>query len=147
LPDRAQVTMDKGFMRAYSRLLIQTCHAAARTRWAAWRRRSRSRATTRANEAALEKVRADKLREVTDGHDGTWVAHPGLVPIAKRSSTRTCRAKPDRVAQRDDVNTTPTTCSRPEGTRTEHGLRHNVRVGVQYLEAWLRGSAACRSTT
>ena len=87
----------------------------------------------------MDKVRADKLREVGDGHDGTWVAHPGLVPSPRRSSTSTCRSQPDRP-KREDVHVTRRgSADVPEGTITEAGLRQNIDVGVQYLEAWLRG--------
>ena len=94
-----------------------------------------------ANESALAKVRADKLREVKDGHDGTWVAHPGLVPVALAvfdehmpESSQIQRKRADLSIVRNDLLCVP------EGTRTEAGLRHNVRVGVRYIEAWLRGS-------
>ncbi len=95
-----------------------------------------------ANEAALEKVRADKLREVKAGHDGTWVAHPGLVPVAQ-GDLRRAHAGPEparRPARRRERHARKTCCASPKGTRTDAGLRHNVRVGVQYLEAWLRGN-------
>ena len=93
-----------------------------------------------ANEAALAKVRADKLREVLDGHDGTWVAHPGLVPVARAVFDEHMPAPNQIDWQRDDVTVTARDLLRPvEGTRTEAGLRHNIRVSVQYLEAWLRG--------
>jgi isocitrate lyase len=93
-----------------------------------------------ANDAALEKVRADKRREVKDGHDGTWVAHPGLVPIAKAIFDEGMPGKNQLGVLREDVSVSREDLLRvPEGTRTEEGLRHNVRVGVQYLEAWLRG--------
>ncbi len=95
-----------------------------------------------ANEAALAKVRADKLREVTDGHDGTWVAHPGLVPIAREVFDAHMKGPHQieaRQAPRSEI-TREDLLRVHEGTRTEGGLRHNIRVGVQYLEAWLRGN-------
>jgi malate synthase len=98
-----------------------------------------------ANEAALEKVRADKLREVRAGHDGTWVAHPGLVPIAKEIFDAHMPGPNQLGVRRDDVRRDETNLRDdllrvPEGTRTEAGLRHNVRVGIQYIEAWLGGN-------
>jgi isocitrate lyase len=94
-----------------------------------------------ANEAALAKVRADKVREVTDGHDGTWVAHPGLVPIAKAIFDQHMRTPNQIHRKREDVSVSARDLLRvPEGARTEAGLRHNIRVSVQYLEAWLRGN-------
>jgi malate synthase len=94
-----------------------------------------------ANEAALEKVRADKLREVKAGHDGTWVAHPGLVPIAKEIFDAHMTGPNQLSVRRDDVSITRDDLLRvPEGTRTDAGLRHNVRVGIQYIEAWLGGN-------
>jgi malate synthase len=93
-----------------------------------------------ANERALAKVRADKLREVRDGHDGTWVAHPGLVPIARAAFDAHMSAPNQLTRLRDDVHSTADDLLRvPTGTRTEEGLRQNVRVGLQYIEAWLRG--------
>ena len=108
--------------------------------------------TPRSTSGALAKVREDKQREASDGHDGTWVAHPDLVPVAQEVfDARARRApEPDRAAARRRVASTPATCSTcdPDGDVTEEGLRHNVGVGLQYLEAWLRGvGAACRSTT
>jgi malate synthase len=92
-----------------------------------------------ANEAAMEKVRADKVREATDGHDGTWVAHPGLVAIA-REAFDAVMPEPNQIArQRDDVHVTAADLlAVPEGEITEHGLRTNISIGIQYLESWLR---------
>jgi malate synthase len=93
-----------------------------------------------ANERALAKVRADKLREVRDGHDGTWVAHPGLVPVAREVFDAHMKGANQLGVLREDVNVTAADLLQvPKGTRTDDGLRHNVRVGVQYIEAWLRG--------
>jgi malate synthase len=94
-----------------------------------------------ANERALARVRADKLREVSDGHDGTWVAHPGLVPVA-REVFEAQMTTPNQLARlREDVSVTADDLLKvPVGTRTEEGLRQNVRVGVQYIESWLRGA-------
>jgi len=94
-----------------------------------------------ANEQALARVRADKLREVTDGHDGTWVAHPALVPVARAVFDAHMPGPHQLERVRDDVTVTRDDLLRVhEGTRTDAGLRHNIRVGVQYLEAWLRGN-------
>ncbi|MBI2394349.1 MAG: malate synthase A [Deltaproteobacteria bacterium] len=140
LPDRSVVTMDKGFLRAYSQLVIQTCHRRGVHAMGGMAAQIPIKSDPAANEAALEKVRADKLREVKDGHDGTWVAHPGLVPIAKeifdahmKAANQLDRLREDVKVGRDEL------LAVPEGPRTESGLRHNIRVGVQYLEAWLRG--------
>ena len=99
-----------------------------------------------ANEAALDKVRADKLREVKAGHDGTWVAHPGLVPVARHLRRAHAGPEPARRAARGRERDARTSCCSAGGHAHRSGLRHNVRVGIQYLEAWLRGKAACRST-
>jgi malate synthase len=140
LPDRSQVTMDKGFLRAYVQLLIQTCHRRNVHAMGGMAAQIPIKDNPEANEAALAKVRADKIREVTDGHDGTWVAHPGLVPIAKAIFDQHMKTPNQIARKREDVHVTARDLLRPiEGTRTEAGLRHNVRVSVQYLEAWMRG--------
>jgi malate synthase A len=139
-PDRALVTMDKGFLRAYVQLLIRTCHRRGVHAMGGMAAQIPIKDHPEANEAALAKVRADKLREVTDGHDGTWVAHPGLVPIAKAIFDQHMKTPNQLHRKREDVNVTARELLRvPEGARTEAGLRHNIRVSVQYLEAWLRG--------
>ena len=140
LPDRGLVTMDKGFLRAYSRLLIETCHRRGVHAMGGMAAQIPIKNDPAKNEEALAKVRADKLREVKDGHDGTWVAHPGLVPVAmevfdahmKTENQIEFQHKPLHIG-RDDL------LAVPEGPRTMDGLRHNIRVGVQYIEAWLRG--------
>jgi malate synthase A len=140
LPDRAQVTMDKGFLRAYAQLLIQTCHRREAPAMGGMAAQIPRKDDPAANEAALARVRADKLREVTDGHDGTWVAHPALVPIAREVFDAHMPGPHQRHRKREDVHVTREDLLRvPEGTRTDAGLRANIRVGVQYLEAWLRG--------
>jgi len=97
----------------------------------------------RANEAALDKVRADKLREVREGHDGTWVAHPGLVDVARKVFDDGMPAANQLTRLRDDVRIAADMMLQPpHGTRTEAGLRHNIRVGIQYVEAWLGGQGA-----
>ncbi|MFO0747976.1 MAG: malate synthase A [Myxococcota bacterium] len=140
LPDRGQVTMDKAFLKAYSQLLIKTCHRRGVHAMGGMAAQIPIKNDPAANEAALAKVRADKLREVSDGHDGTWVAHPGLVGVAKAIFDEHMKDPNQIHRRRDDVEVTADDLLRvPEGTRTEAGLRHNVRVGVQYLESWLRG--------
>jgi malate synthase len=138
MPDRSQVTMDKGFLRAYSQLLIRTCHRRGAHAMGGMAAQIPLKDPA-ANEAALAKVRADKLREVADGHDGTWVAHPALVPIAQEIFKD---AGPNQLGRlREDVTVTrEMLLACPEGTRTDQGLRQNIRVGTQYLHAWLQGS-------
>jgi malate synthase len=140
LPDRSQVTMEQPFMRAYTQLLVRTCHRRGVHAMGGMAAQIPIKSDPAANEAALAKVRADKLREVQGGHDGTWVAHPGLVPIARAIFDEHMKGPNQIEDKREDVTARAADllCV-PEGTRTEAGLRHNVRVGVQYLEAWLRG--------
>jgi malate synthase A len=141
LPDRGQVTMDKGFLASYVALLIKTCHRRGVHAMGGMAAQIPIKDDPAANEASLARVRADKLREVAAGHDGTWVAHPGLVPIAKAVFDEHMPAANQLGVKREDVNVTREDLLRiPEGTRTEAGLRHNVRVGVQYIESWLRGN-------
>ena len=140
LPDRSQLTMDKGFLRAYTQKLIQTCHRRGAHAMGGMAAQIPIKDDPAANDAALARVRADKEREAKDGHDGTWVAHPGLVPVARSIFDAHVKGKNQLHVLRPDVNVTKEDLLRvPEGTRTEDGLRHNVRVGVRYLEAWLRG--------
>jgi malate synthase len=139
-PDRALVTMDKGFLRAYVQLLIKTCHRRGIHAMGGMAAQIPIKDNPAANEAALAKVRADKVREVTDGHDGTWVAHPGLVPIAKGIFDQHMRTPNQIHRKREDVSVGARDLLKvPEGARTEAGLRQNIRISVQYLEAWLRG--------
>jgi malate synthase A len=141
LPDRSQVTMDKGFLAAYVALLIKTCHRRGVHAMGGMAAQIPIKSDPAANEAALEKVRADKLREVKAGHDGTWVAHPGLVPIAKDIFDAHMPGPNQLAVRRDDVMVGRADLLRvPAGTRTDAGLRHNVRVGIQYIEAWLGGN-------
>ena len=142
LADRAQVTMTAPFMRAYALLLVKTYHrrgAPAMDRMAA---QIPIKNDPAANEAALAKVREDKLREVTDGCDGTWVAHPGLVPIAKAVFDEHMPRPNQYEKQRPDVIVAARDLLdfRPEGPVTETGLRNNISVGIQYLGAWLAGN-------
>ncbi len=141
LPDRGQVTMDKGFLRAYVQRLIQVCHRRNAHAMGGMAAYIPVKDDPAANDRALAQVRADKLREVRDGHDGTWVAHPGLVPIAKAVFDDAMKTPNQIHVKREDVHVQERDLlAVPEGTRTEEGLRHNLRVGVQYLEAWFRGS-------
>ncbi|MCC6551812.1 MAG: malate synthase A [Polyangiaceae bacterium] len=140
LPDRAQVGMDQHFLRSYTQLLVRTCHRRGVHAMGGMAAQIPIKSDPAANEAALEKVRADKLREVRDGHDGTWVAHPGLVPIARAIFDEGMPGPNQIHVKREDVSVTAQDLLRvPSGSRTEAGLRHNIRVGVQYLEAWLGG--------
>jgi len=140
LPDRGQLTMDRGFLRAYAQLLIQTCHRRGAHAMGGMAAQIPIKDDPAANDAAMAKVRADKLREVTDGHDGTWVAHPALVKVAKDIFDEHMKTPNQLGRLREDVKVTAADLLKvPEGTRTEEGLRHNVRVGVRYIEAWLRG--------
>ncbi|MBZ0115393.1 MAG: malate synthase A [Sandaracinaceae bacterium] len=141
VPDRGVVGMTQPFMRAYTQLVIKTCHRRNVHAMGGMAAQIPIKNDPEANEQALAKVRADKLREVTDGHDGTWVAHPGLVPIAKAIFDEHMRTPNQIARRRDDVHATEQDLLRaPEGARTEQALRHNVRVGVQYIEAWLGGN-------
>jgi len=142
LADRAQVTMTAPFMRAYALLLIKTCHRRGAPAMGGMAAQIPIKNDPAANEAALEKVRQDKLREVTDGCDGTWVAHPGLVPVAKEVFDKHMPQPNQYGKQRPDVNVAAKDLLdfRPEAPITEAGLRNNISVGIQYLGAWLSGN-------
>jgi len=141
LPDRGQVTMAQPFMRAYTQLLIRTCHRRGVHAMGGMAAQIPIKGDSAANDAALEKVRADKLREVRDGHDGTWVAHPGLVPVARAVFDAHMPGANQIGNRRLDFTCDEADLLRvPEGTRTETGLRQNVHVAVLYLESWLRGT-------
>ena len=143
LPDRSQVTMEQPCMRAYTQLAVRTCHRRGAYAMGGMAAQIPIRHDEQANAEALDKVRADKRREVTDGHDGTWVAHPALVPVAREVFEGRMDGPHQLTRLRDDVNVTAADLLQvPQGTRTEQGLRLNVRVGVQYIEAWLRGLGA-----
>ncbi|PYT29497.1 MAG: malate synthase A [Acidobacteria bacterium] len=141
LPDRAQVTMDRDFLKAYVDLLIQTCHRRGIHAMGGMAAQIPIKNDPESNERALEKVRQDKLREVRAGHDGTWVAHPGLVPVAKEIFDR-YMPQPNQIsAKRENVRVTPRDLiSVPKGEISERGLRLNIDVGIQYLESWLRNN-------
>jgi malate synthase len=151
LPDRSLVTMETHFLSSYVELLIQICHRRGIHAMGGMAAQIPIRNDAAANEQALEKVRRDKLREVKAGHDGTWVAHPGLVAVAKdifdkympepnqisfdrKSADRKSAGRPSRTVQAKDL------LEAPKGDITEEGLRWNIDVGLQYLHSWLRGS-------
>jgi len=143
LPDRVRVTMDRHFLKSYVDLLIQTCHRRRAHAMGGMAAQIPIKNDPAANEAALEKVRQDKLREVRAGHDGTWVAHPGLVPVAMQVFDAGMQGGgPNQLdVAREDVRVTASDLlAVPDGEITEGGLRTNVDVGIQYLESWLRGS-------
>ena len=141
IPDRAQVGMSQPFMAAYTQLLIKTCHRRGAFAMGGMAAQIPIKNDAAANRAALDKVRLDKQREARNGHDGTWVAHPGLVAIARQAFAAVSAADNQLDKLRLDVSVSAEQLlAVPTGTRSDEGLRHNIRVGVQYLEAWLRGS-------
>ncbi len=142
-PDRAVMTMGKAFLSAYSALLIQTCHRRGAFAMGGMAAQIPIKNDPPANEAAFAKVRVDKEREAGNGHDGTWVAHPDLVPVAREVFDRLMPAANQLPKMREDVRVSAADLLQVhEGERTEAGLRENIRVGVQYIEAWLRGRGA-----
>jgi malate synthase len=143
LPDRSQVVMSKAFLAAYSELLIQTCHRRGAFAMGGMAAQIPNRKDAKANEAAFAKVRTDKEREARNGHDGTWVAHPDLVPVAMEVFDQFMPSRNQLHVKREDVTVGRNELLKiHEGTRTEGGFRENIRVGVQYIEAWLRGRGA-----
>jgi malate synthase len=146
LPDRAQVTMTVPFMRAYTELLVATCHKRGAHAIGGMAAFIPSRRDPQVNEIALAKVREDKVRESSDGFDGTWVAHPDLVPVASEVFDGVLGARPNQVERlRDDVHVSAEQLldfDVPGGEVTDEGLRANVSVGVRYLDAWLNGVGA-----
>lgn len=142
-PDRAQVTMTVPCMRAYTQLVIKTCHERGAHAIGGMAAQIPVKNNPEANNAAIEKVKADKLREVKDGHDGTWVAHPGLVSVAMEIFDEYMPDKNQLYRKREDFNCTEEELLQiPEGTITETGIRSNINVGILYLESWLRGNGA-----
>jgi malate synthase len=141
LPDRAQVTMTTHFLRSYSKLLIRTCHRRNIHAMGGMAAFIPIKSDPVANEKAIAQVRADKEREAGDGHDGTWVAHPGLVPVAAEIFDRLMPG-PNQIDKKlSDFHATPADLLQvPSGDITEAGLRQNIAVGLGYLEAWLRGT-------
>jgi malate synthase len=140
MPDRALVTMNVHFLKSYSHLLIQTCHKRGAHAMGGMAAQIPIKNDENANLAAMEKVRADKLREVTAGHDGTWVAHPGLVPIARQIFDEHMKTPNQLQNRREDVQVSAADLiAVPEGLISEAGLRTNINVALLYLESWLRG--------
>jgi len=141
LPDRALVTMDRDFLAAYVKLLIQTCHRRGIHAMGGMAAQIPIKNDPEANAAAIEKVRNDKLREVKAGHDGTWVAHPGLVQVALGVFNEHMPT-PNQIDKPRETYTIATAdlLKPTEGAITEKGLRMNIDIGLQYLEAWLNGN-------
>ncbi|MEO6064698.1 MAG: malate synthase A [Lysobacterales bacterium] len=140
LPARAQVTMTQPFLRAYSELLIQTCHRRGAHAMGGMAAQIPIANDAEANDAALARVRADKEREVSAGHDGTWVAHPGLIPLARDIFDRGMRGPHQQHVARLDVDVTREQLIEPcPGTITRAGFEGNIEVCVRYLAAWLGG--------
>ena len=139
-PDRSLMTMDKAFLAAYSLRLVATCHRRGAFAMGGMSAFIPVKGDEEKNQAAIDKVREDKLREVRNGHDGTWVAHPALVPVAAEAFAEIAPNQlakiPDEIPGRDAM------LQLHEGVRTEAGARENIRVGVQYLAAWLGGKGA-----
>jgi malate synthase len=141
LPDRASVTMERHFLKSYVDLLIRTCHRRGAHAMGGMAAQIPIRDDPQANEAAMARVRADKLREAHAGHDGTWIAHPGLAAIAREAFDAVMPGPNQLQVLRADVNVTARDLlTVPEGAITEEGVRGCIRVGVQYLESWLRGN-------
>src|SRR5438876_610817 len=140
LPDRGRVTMDQPFLRAYAELVIKTCHRRGIHALGGMAAQIPIKHDPTANAAALEKVRQDKLREVRQGHDGTWVAHPALVPVAREIFDAHVAAAHQISVRREDVRVSPRDLlAVPHGEITEAGLVTNIEVGIRYLAAWLGG--------
>jgi len=146
LPDRVQVTMTVPFMRAYTELLVRTCHRRGAYAIGGMAAFIPSRRDPEVNRVALAQVRNDKIREVTDGFEGTWVAHPDLVTEAMNAFTGVLASRLDQLDRtREEVRTSAKDLLDvrvPGGTVTDAGLRTNIRVGIQYIESWLRGTGA-----
>jgi malate synthase len=146
LPDRGQLTMTTPFMRAYTELLVKICHRRGAHAMGGMAAFIPSRRDPEVNERALAKVREDKVREAGDGFDGTWVAHPDLVPVATEVFDRVLGERPNQVERRRDevsVSSSDLIDLRVAGGAvTEKGLRQNVSVGIRYIESWLRGVGA-----
>jgi malate synthase len=144
LPDRSSVTMTAPFMRAYSLLTIQTCHKRGAPAIGGMAAQIPVKNNSEKNEEAFQKVRADKQREAVDGHDGTWVAHPGLVPVALEVFNK--EMKESNQIETKKLESLQITEDQllevPQGEITEEGLRQNINVGIQYIAAWLSGQGA-----
>lgn len=144
-PDRAQITMTVPFMRAYTQLLIQTCHRRGAHAIGGMAAFIPSRSDPAVNETAIQKVREDKVRESTDGFDGTWVAHPDLVAISREIFEKNLQGKPN---QKDKIPSVKVTADElqnftiPDGRITENGMTKNISIALQYIYAWLSGTGA-----
>jgi malate synthase len=140
LPDRSTVGMDRHFLKSYVDLLIRTCHRRGAHAMGGMAAQIPIKNDPAANEAAMARVRADKLREANAGHDGTWIAHPGLAEIALEAFDAVMTGPNQTGVLREDAVVSAADLLRvPAGDITDEGLRHNIRVGVQYVEAWLGG--------
>ncbi|WP_240034004.1 malate synthase A [Planococcus salinus] len=143
LPDRSQVTMTVPFMRSYTLLCIQTCHKRNAPALGGMAAQIPIKGNPEANEAAFQKVREDKRREVLDGHDGTWVAHPDLVAVAMEQFDEHMPTANQIDRKRSDIHVEAEDLVEiPRGTITEEGLRSNISVGIQYIASWLSGNGA-----
>ncbi|MET3205491.1 MULTISPECIES: malate synthase A [unclassified Arthrobacter] len=146
LPDRAQVTMTQPFMRAYTEQLVRACHKRGAMAIGGMAAAVPNRKDEAANTNAFEKVRADKTREANDGFDGSWVAHPDLVPVCREVFDATLGERPNQLYRtREDVipdDRALINVAATEGTITEQGIRNNIEVGIRYVESWLRGNGA-----
>jgi malate synthase len=143
LPDRAAVTMERHFLKSYVDLLIRTCHRRCAHAMGGMAAQIPIRDDPQANAAAMTRVRADKLREARAGHDGTWIAHPGLATVAREPFDEVMTGPNQLGVRREDVKVSASDLlTVPDGAITEEGVRGCIRVGVQYLEAWLRGNGA-----
>ena len=142
LADRQHITMTAPFMRPYCLLLVKTCHKRGAFAMGGMAAQIPIKNDTAANDAAMARVRADKQREATDGYDGTWVAHPGLVEIAKAEFDAVMKTPNQIARRRDDINVAAADLLNfgPEGPITEAGLRMNINVGIQYIGSWLGGN-------
>jgi malate synthase len=142
LPDRVQVVMGKAFLHAYATLLVQTCHRRKAFAMGGMAAQIPIKDDPEANEEAFAKVRADKEREARDGHDGTWVAHPGLVSVAREVFDR-MMPRPNQLDTMPKATIAEADLlEKHEGDITEEGVRLNIRVAIQYIEAWLGGRGA-----
>ncbi len=141
LPDRSEITMDRHFLRSYVNLLVQTCHKRNAHAMGGMAAQIPIKDDPIANEEALGKVKDDKEREARAGHDGTWIAHPGLAPIAMDAFNSVMPGSNQIHNMRNEVRVTADDLLVvPSGDITESGIRTNIRVGIQYIEAWLRGN-------
>tara|TARA_B100001029_G_C15063015_1_gene460320 strand:+ start:3104 stop:4693 length:1590 start_codon:yes stop_codon:yes gene_type:complete len=141
LPDRSDITMDRHFLNSYVNLLINTCHKRGAHAMGGMAAQIPIKGDSEANKIALDKVKKDKENEASLGHDGTWVAHPGLVPIAMDAFDRHIKGKNQINLINENINISEADLLQvPKGVITEDGVRNNIRIGIQYLEAWLRGN-------